>query len=309
MDAGVEMITILGHTAAGKTALAAQIAHALDGEVISADSRQVYRGMTIGTGKDYEDYQVGGSEVPFHLVDIIDAGREYSVYNFQSDFLQVYREIRERGHLPVMCGGSGLYLESVLKGYRMAHVPVDEKRRKELENMGQGELVKLLAGYSSLHNTTDTVTKKRTIRAIEIAEFEKKACLEEKAFPSINSLNLGICFERENRRKRITERLKQRLEQGMVGEVEALLRDGVGHDRLEFYGLEYKFLSYYLLGNLSYDEMFRKLNTAIHRFSKRQMTWFRGMERRGVKIHWIAGELPMEEKVERVIRLYRRENH
>ena len=304
MEERVEMITILGHTAAGKTAIAARVAHALNGEVISADSRQVYRGMTIGTGKDYDDYLVEGASVPFHLVDIAEAGEEYNVFCFQRDFLRVYRDLKDRGRLPVMCGGTGLYIESVLRGYEMTHVPVDEKRRKELEAMDQDALVQLLGRYQSLHNTTDTLTRKRTIRAVEIAEYELAAGREEPVIPSVNSLNIGIRFEREIRRNRITERLRQRLEQGMVDEAEALLRSGLDHDKLEYYGLEYKFLSQYIKGDLTYEEMFSGLNTAIHRFAKRQMTWFRGMERRGIKIHWVEGEQPLEEKVETIIRLY-----
>lgn len=304
MEERVEMITILGHTAAGKTALAAHVAHALTGEVISADSRQVYRGMTIGTGKDYDDYMVDGVLVPFHLVDIAEAGEEYNVFCFQCDFIRVYRELKDRGRLPVLCGGTGLYIESVLRGYEMTYVPVDEKRRKELDDMDQDALVQLLGRYRSLHNTTDTLTRKRTIRAIEIAEYELVAGREGPVIPSVNSLNAGIRYEREDRRNRITERLRQRLEQGMVEEAEALLQGGLDHDKLEYYGLEYKYLSQYIKGDLTYDEMFSGLNTAIHRFAKRQMTWFRGMERRGIKIHWIEGEQPLEEKVETIIRLY-----
>jgi tRNA dimethylallyltransferase len=304
MGERAEMITILGHTAAGKTAIAARVAHRLDGEVISADSRQVYRGMTIGTGKDYADYVVDGESVPFHLVDIAKAGEEYNVYSFQRDFLRVYRELKQGNRLPVMCGGTGLYIESLLRGYEMIHAPVDEKRRRELESMSQDELVQLLNSYRPLHNTTDVLTRKRTIRAIEIAEYERTAGREGPSVPVINSLNVGVRYAREVRRERITERLKQRLEQGMVEEAEALLHAGVGHEKLEYYGLEYKFLSQYLQGDMTYEEMFRGLNTAIHRFAKRQMTWFRGMERRGINIHWIEGEQPMEEKVETIIRLY-----
>lgn len=299
-----ELITILGHTAAGKTALAASVAHALNGEVISADSRQVYRGMTIGTGKDYDDYLVAGELVPFHLVDITEAGEEYNVFCFQRDFLRVYGDLKERSRLPVMCGGTGLYIESVIRGYEMTHVPVNEKRRRELESMDQDALIQLLRSYRPLHNTTDTGTRKRIMRAIEIAEYEHAAGREGSDIPAINSLIIGVRYERETRRNRITERLRQRLEQGMVAEAESLLHGGVGHEKLEYYGLEYKFLSRYLKGDLTYEEMFGGLNTAIHRFAKRQMTWFRGMERRGIKIHWVPGELPMEEKVETVIRLY-----
>lgn len=299
-----EMITILGHTAGGKTLLAAHVAYALGGDVISADSRQVYRGMTIGTGKDYDDYEIEGRRIPFHLVDIVDAGMEYNVFEFQQDFYSVFQQLKEKHCLSVLCGGSGLYIESVLRQFDMIQVPVNEYRRRELESMKTDQLIKILAGYGPLHNTTDTATKKRMIRAIEIAEYERSSGYNKPVPPPIRSLNVGIHYERNIRRSRITERLKQRLEQGMVEEVEALLKSGVDHEKLEYYGLEYRFLSQYLKGELTYDEMFTGLNTAIHQFAKRQMTWFRGMERRGVEIHWLDGGLPLDEKVEKVKELY-----
>ncbi len=300
----VEMITILGHTAGGKTALAAHVAHELGGEVISADSRQVYRGMTIGTGKDYADYVVKGDQVPFHLVDIIDAGQEYNVFAFQHDFHTVFNKLKAKNKLPVMCGGTGLYIESVLRQFEMIHVPVNEARRRALELMEMDELTSLLRSYGPLHNTTDTDIRKRTIRAIEIAEYEKSAGQRRAVIPQVSSLVIGVHYERNLRRYRITERLRDRLEQGMIEEARALLASGVSHEKLEYYGLEYKFLSKYLKGELTYEEMFSSLNTAIHRFAKRQMTWFRGMERRGIEIHWLEGELPLQEKIERVKTLY-----
>jgi tRNA dimethylallyltransferase len=304
-----EMITILGHTAGGKTALAAHVAHELGGEVISADSRQVYRGMTIGTGKDYADYVVRGEQVTCHLIDIADAGQEYNVFAFQQDFCSVYKALKAKNRLPVMCGGTGLYIESVLRQYDMIQVPVDKKRRGMLELMEMEELVRILRSYGSLHNSTDTGSRKRAIRAIEIAEYERSAEKRSTVIPEINSLIVGVRFERSNRRKRITERLKERLEQGMIEEARALLESGVSHEKLEYYGLEYRFLSQYLKGVLSYEEMFEGLNTAIHRFAKRQMTWFRGMERRGTAIHWLEGELPLQEKVEKVKALYFKSVH
>jgi tRNA dimethylallyltransferase len=299
-----EMITVLGHTAGGKTALAAHIAHELGGEVISADSRQVYRGMTIGTGKDYADYEVEGAHVPFHLVDIVDAGEEYNVFAFQQDFYSVFKELKGKDRLPVLCGGTGLYIESVLRQYDMIQVPVDEERRSALELMEIEELIGLLRSYGPLHNSTDTENRKRAIRAIEIAEYEQSAGKRDANIPPIDSVIVGIRYERSIRRQRITQRLKERLEQGMIEEARALLESGVSHEKLEYYGLEYKFLSQYLKGTLTYEEMFNGLNTAIHRFAKRQMTWFRGMERRGTVIHWLEGELPLREKIERVKTLY-----
>ncbi len=306
MQATPDIITILGHTAGGKTALAAYVAHHLGGEVISADSRQVYRGMTIGTGKDYGDYVVEGRKVPYHLIDIMDAGEVYNVYAFQKDFFSVYVKLKEHGILPVMCGGTGLYIESVLRQYDMLHVPVNEARRRELDALDLEELTAILGSYGRLHNTTDSLSKKRAIRAIEIAEHEVKEQHPQYSLPEIRSLNIGIRYERDVRRTRITERLKQRLDEGMIAEAEALLKAGVDHEKLEYYGLEYRYLSQYLRGALSRDEMFSRLNSAIHRFAKRQMTYFRGMERRGVKIHWIDGSLPLMEKVEKICVLFDR---
>ncbi len=290
------MVTILGPTATGKTRLAALLADKAGGEVISADSRQVYRGMDIGTGKDLDDYVVEGKTVPYHLVDIADPGTEYNVFLFQKDFLLAYGEIKNRGRLPVLCGGTGLYLESVLNGYLLRQVPENSPLREKLNPLSDEELVGILKSYGPLHNTTDITDRRRTLRAIEIKEFERKHPVKEK-FPLINSLNFGVFFPREEVRRRITQRLKTRLENGMVEEVQRLLHAGLQPEQLTFYGLEYRFVTQFVTGKISYDEMFTGLNTAIHQFSKRQMTWFRRMEKRGVVINWIDGRLSMEEKV------------
>ncbi len=298
------LLTVLGPTATGKTGLAAHLAARLGGEVISADSRQVYRGMDLGTGKDYADYFVEGVEVPSHLVDIEDAGAHYNVYRFQTDFIRIFNEIRGRGKFPVLCGGSGLYLEAVLKNYRLIEVPPNKVLRKELEGKSLEELTEILKGMKpKLHNHTDVETDRRAIRAIEIEKYYAEHKQETSEMPDIRSLNIGIDFDRAMRRERITHRLKQRLDEGMLDEVQKLLDSGLTPDQLIYYGLEYKFLTLHLTGELSYDEMFRQLEIAIHQFAKRQMTWFRGMEKRGTKIHWINGHLPMERKVEEVLSL------
>ena len=293
----IDLVTVLGHTAAGKTAFAAHLAHQLGGEIISADSRQVYRGMDIGTGKDYEDYLVEGSRVPCHLIDILDAGYEYNVYLFKQDFQRVFTDISERGALPVLCGGSGLYIESVLRNYRLLNVPLNDSLRKELEKKSSEELVAMLKLYGPLHNITDTSHRKRLIRAIEIASYQSDRPRDEENERELKPLVLGIRFDRETRRERITIRLKERMEAGMVEEVEGLMKSGVSAEKLDYYGLEYRFICRYLLKELSYKEMFASLNTAIHQFAKRQMTYFRGMERRGTKIHWLDGHLSMKEKI------------
>lgn len=299
-----DLITILGHTAGGKTAIAARVAHALGGEVISADSRQVYRGMTIGTGKDHDDYLVNGARVPVHLVDIRAAGEEYNVFEFQGDFLSVYSMLNEAGKVPVMCGGTGMYIESVLRQYEMVHVPVNQALRDALEGKTLEELNVILGSYRTLHNQTDTTTRKRAVRAIEIAAHMEAPGEVPAEMPRIRSLTIGISHERNRRRQRITSRLRYRLEEGMIDEARDLLRNGVSHAKLEYYGLEYKFLSRYLSGALTYDEMFSQLNTAIHRFAKRQMTYFRGMERRGIPITWLPGEASPDENVRRIVDLF-----
>ncbi len=298
------LVSILGPTATGKTGLAAHFAKRISGEVISADSRQVYRGMDLGTGKDYEDYFVDGVEIPSHLVDIEAAGEHYNVYRFQTDFIRVFHEINSREKFPVLCGGSGLYLEAVLKNYRLIEVPPNKELRKELEGKTLEELTEILKSMKpQLHNHTDVETYRRAIRAIEIEKYYSENPRDDSEMPDIRSLNIGIDFDRDMRRQRITTRLKQRLEEGMLDEVQKLLDSGLTPGQLIYYGLEYKFLTLHLIGELTFDEMFSKLEIAIHQFAKRQMTWFRGMEKRGTKIHWINGHLPMNEKVEEILKL------
>ncbi|NQU53017.1 MAG: tRNA (adenosine(37)-N6)-dimethylallyltransferase MiaA [Bacteroidetes bacterium] len=298
------LITILGPTATGKTGIAANLASQMGSEVISADSRQVYRGMDLGTGKDYEDYFVDGVEVPSHLVDIEDAGVHYNVYRFQTDFIRVFEEIKSRNKMPVLCGGSGLYLEAVLKNYRLIEVPPNKELRKNLEGKSLTELTEILKQLKpELHNHTDVETDRRAVRAIEIEKYYAENPIVDTSYPEIKSLNIGVDFDREMRRQRITTRLKQRLDEGMLDEVQTLLDSGLTPDQLIYYGLEYKFLTLHLIGELSFDEMFAKLEIAIHQFAKRQMTWFRGMEKRGTKIHWINGHLPMDKKVGEILEL------
>lgn len=304
MVKNVDMITVLGPTATGKTRLAALLADKTGGEIISADSRQVYRGMDIGTGKDLADYMVNGRDIPSHLVDIADPGTEYNVFGFQRDFLLAYADIRQRGHVPVLCGGSGLYLEAVLNGYRLQQVPENIALREKLKSLSDTKLVEVLKRYGILHNTTDIADRQRTLRAIEIKEFEKSHTIREE-FPKINSVNLGINFPREMVRLRITQRLKSRLENGMIEEVQRLLHNGLKPKQLTFYGLEYRYVTQYVTCEMTYSEMFSKLNTAIHQFSKRQMTWFRRMEKRGIVIHWLDGRLREEEKLSACLEIIR----
>jgi len=299
------MITILGPTATGKTRLAACVARRLLGEVVSADSRQVYRGMDLGTGKDYADYIVDGKQVPYHLVDIADPGYEYNVFEFQKDFLKVYNEIRSSGKLPVLCGGTGMYIEAVLSGYKLVKVPENKVLRKSLESKNPEELKAILQSYRPVHNTTDVTDRKRAIRAIEIQEYEKQNPAVINDFPKIDTVIFGLHFEREQIRQRITNRLKARFDAGMEDEIKHLLEKGIQPEQLTFYGLEYRYLTDYVTGKISKDEMFRLLNTAIHQFAKRQMTWFRRMEKKGTKIHWIDGNLPIEEKVNLVVGRYK----
>jgi tRNA dimethylallyltransferase len=293
----------LGPTATGKTRFAALLAHKLDAEIISADSRQVYRRMDLGTGKDYADYIVQGKEVPHHLVDIHEPGYKYNVYEFQKDFFEKYADIKNRHKEVILCGGTGMYIESVTKGYKLINVPVNQELRDSLANKTLAELEHKLSGYKKLHNRTDTDTIKRAIRAIEIEEYYAHHSIEEDSLPKLNPVVLGIDFTREIRRKRISERLQNRLDGGMLKEVGDLLESGIKPEDLIYYGLEYKFITLYLTGRLSFDEMQHKLNTAIHQFAKRQMTWFRKMEREGVKIHWINGLLNDSDKVEHALRI------
>jgi len=298
-----DMLTILGPTATGKTRLAAMVASRLNGEILSADSRQIYRGMDLGTGKDMGDYIVDGIPVPSHLVDMADAGTQFNVFEFQQQFIKAYRDIISRGKFPVFCGGSGMYLEAVLKGYKLTHVPSDPIRRMELSGFSLDELAKILKGYKKLHNSSDIETRNRAIRAIEIEEYLLKYPDSDYEFPEINSLIVGVQFDRNSRRERITARLRQRLDEGMIDEVKGLLDSGLHPEDLIWYGLEYKFITLYLTGELSKEEMFDRLNIAIHQFAKRQMTWFRKMEKEGFQIHWLDGGLPMEEKIDFIIRL------
>ena len=296
-----DLITILGPTASGKTPLAAALANRLGTEIISGDSRQVYRRMDLGTGKDLVDYVVDGRPVPYHLIDIVEPGYKYNVFEYQRDFLKAYEEIVAKGKLPVLCGGTGMYIESVLKGYRLLPVPENPELRASLEGKTLEELTDVLRRYKKLHNSTDVDTAKRAIRAIEIEEYYKQQPPEYREFPSLKSLIVGVDIDRELRREKITRRLKQRLEEGMVEEVRGLLAEGVSAENLIYYGLEYKFLTQYVIGELTFEEMFQQLETAIHQFAKRQMTWFRGMERRGFTIHWLDATLSMEEKLEQII--------
>ena len=292
-----DLIAILGPTASGKTPFAAALANVLDTEIISADSRQIYRGMDLGTGKDLIDYTVNGKQIPYHLIDIADPGYKYNVFEYQRDFLTAYETIKQKGKLPVLCGGTGLYLESVLKGYKLLPVPENPELRARLADKSLEELTGILKQYKTLHNTTDVDTAKRAIRAIEIEEYYAHTPVDERTFPQLNSLIIGVDIDRELRREKISRRLRQRLDEGMVDEVRRLIEQGIQPDDLIYYGLEYKYLTLYVIGKLTYEEMYRELEIAIHQFAKRQMTWFRGMERRGFTIHWMDAGLPMEEKI------------
>lgn len=316
-----KMITILGPTASGKTSLAAALAAKIDSldaaswggntkgaEIISADSRQVYRGMDIGTGKDLEDYTVGGKLIPYHLIDICDAGTKYNLFQYQQDFYDAYQDITHRGVLPILCGGTGLYIESVLKGYHLSPVPQNPALRSSLEGKTLEELTDMLVDLkakngSNMHNRTDVDTAQRAIRAIEIETYNLEHPMPERELPAVDSLVIGVSIDRDARRDKITRRLKQRLENGMVEEIKGLLDRGIPAENLLYYGLEYKFITEYVIGKTSYEEMLRGLEIAIHQFAKRQMTWFRGMERRGFTIHWIDALQPMEQKVEQVLEL------
>ena len=305
------MITILGPTASGKTPLAAALAAEIVGEIISADSRQVYRRMDIGTGKDLADYVVRSQKsgdsrkIPYHLIDICEPGTKYNLFEYQQDFFDVYQDIRSRGVVPILCGGTGLYIEAVLKGYKLSPVPQNQALRDSLEGKSLAELTQMLTELkaktgSNMHNTTDVDSCQRAIRAIEIETYNLEDPTPRRELPPVDSLIIGVHIDRELRREKITRRLKARLDEGMVEEVKSLLDEGIPAEDLIYYGLEYKFLTEYLTGQLTYDEMFSKLEIAIHQFAKRQMTWFRGMERRGFKINWIDATLPMEEKIQRI---------
>lgn len=298
-----ESITIIGVTASGKTALAVGVAAALNGEIISADSRQIYRRMDIGTGKDLSEYTSAGKNIPYHLIDICEPGYKYNLYEYRRDFENAYTDIIGRGKTPVICGGSGLYVETVLKGYAMPNVPENKELRSALSDKTLPELEKILSQYKTLHNTTDTDTCKRAIRAIEIAEYYKNCPAEQLEDKPLNTLLAGIKIDRERRRNNITTRLHARLKEGLVDEVKKLLDEGIPPENLIYYGLEYKYITEYIIGKTSYDETVRLLEIAIHQFAKRQMTWFRGMERRGFAIHWIDYEMPLEEKIAEILSL------
>ena len=295
-----DLITILGPTASGKTSLAVALAADLNTEIISADSRQIYKRMDIGTGKDLEEYKYEDKEIPYHLIDICEPGYKYNLYEYQRDFNVVFQDLRTREKFPILCGGTGLYIETVLKGYSMPQVPENKELREKLKDKTLTELTSILKTYKTLHNTTDVDSCKRAVRAIEIAEFYRNQQPEERKNKPLNSFIVGVDIEREARRRKISERLQMRLNSGMVDEVRALLKEGISPDDLIYYGLEYKYLTEYLIGRLSYVEMVSKLEIAIHQFAKRQMTWFRGMERRGFSIFWLDAFLPLDEKIMKI---------
>lgn len=301
------LITILGPTASGKTHLATLVAKAIGGEIISADSRQLYQGMDIGTGKDLAEYYVDGIQIPYHLIDIVPAGYKYNLYEYQRDYKTAFNDIYERGAMPILCGGTGLYIEAILNNYQMAKVPLNKQLREDLQSKSLEELRNILSSYKLLHNTTDTATTKRAIRAIEIAEYYNQNNLKPQTTESsIDYIVFGIDIDRDLRRSRITERLSARIKEGMIEEVRALLQSGIEPDDLIYYGLEYKFVTKYLIGEISYEQMFESLKIAIHQFAKRQMTWFRGMAKRGITINWIPFSLSDHDKVERVLSMSQR---
>ncbi|MDY3068588.1 MAG: tRNA (adenosine(37)-N6)-dimethylallyltransferase MiaA [Parabacteroides sp.] len=296
-----QLITILGPTASGKTAFAAALAERLDTEIISGDSRQIYRSMDIGTGKDLADYIVNGKQIPYHLIDICEPGYKYNVFEYQHDFFKAFNSIKDKGKLPILCGGTGMYIEAVLKGYKLLDVPPNPELRNSLKGKSLEELETILSSYKTLHNKTDVDSAQRAIRAIEIEEYYKTQAPDKNEYEPINSLIIGVQIDRELRREKISRRLRSRLDEGMVDEVRNILNTGVKPEDLIYYGLEYKFLTQYIIGELSYEDMVSQLEIAIHQFAKRQMTWFRGMERRGFTIHWIDATLPTEEKIEKVL--------
>lgn len=308
------MITIIGPTASGKTTFAAHlaadyIANGMNAEIISGDSRQVYRGMDIGTGKDLCDYKVGDIEVPYHLIDICNPGEKYNIFEYQQDFLKAYEDITSRKALPILCGGSGLYVESVIKGYHLSPVPQNEELRNALKDKSMEELTQILIelkkrNNSNMHNTTDVDSKQRAIRAIEIETYNTEIHTDNRYFPPIKTTIIGVDISRDERRNKISSRLKKRIDEGMTDEIRRIIESGVNPEDLIYYGLEYKFVTEYVIGRTSYDEMLHGLEIAIHQFAKRQMTWFRGMERRGLKINWIDAMLPMEEKVRMAKEIY-----
>lgn len=302
------MITILGPTASGKTSIAAALASRIGGEIISADSRQVYRRMDIGTGKDLADYEVGGKHIPYHLIDIAEPGYKYNLFEYQRDFHTAYDDITSRGRTPVLCGGTGLYIEAVINGYALSPVPQNQELRDSLSAKSLDELTAMLKALkeqtgSNMHNRSDVDTVQRAIRAIEIETYNLQHPTPEREMPGISSLVIGVDVDRETRRRRISDRLEARLHEGMIDEVKGLLAEGVSAESLMYYGLEYKFVTEYVTGKTTYNDMLSRLEIAIHQFAKRQMTWFRGMERRGIHINWIDASLPMDDKVELIMEL------
>jgi tRNA dimethylallyltransferase len=304
MPKTLPLIVILGPTASGKTQLATHLAHKIQGEIISADSRQVYRGMNIGTGKDLEEYCVDNQAIPYHLIDILDAGEQYHIHLFQQDFLRVYNDIIARGKTPILCGGSGMYIEAVLKGYEFTAIPIDEKLREDLLQKSTEELICITDSFVRREGfTPDLSTRKRIIRAIEINDFLSKNPDYDIPKPNIpNAIIFGLNPETETRRISITKRLHQRLQNGMVEEVKALIDNGISPEKLIFYGLEYKFITQYLKGEMPYETMAERLNVAIHQFAKRQMTYFRKMERNGLKINWLDSKLPFDNKLDEIMK-------
>lgn len=303
MKSAYNLIVVLGPTASGKTNFATQLAHNIDGEIISADSRQIYRQMDLGTGKDLNEYIIDNQQIPYHLINIANPGYKYNVFEYQADFFKAFEDVSSRGKMPIMCGGTGLYIESVLKKYKLINVPINQELRNSLQNKSLSELKIILAQYKKLHNDTDTDTVPRAIRAIEIEDYYQDNAEIEVDLPPINPLVMGINIDREARRRKITKRLIERLDSGMIDEVKQLLDMGLTADDLIYYGLEYKYLTLHITGKLSYDEMVKQLNVAIHQFAKRQMTWFRGMERKGTTIHWMDAFEPIDMRIERVLNL------
>jgi tRNA dimethylallyltransferase len=298
-----DLVVITGPTASGKTRLASLLAHKIDGEIISADSRQVYEQMDLGTGKDYSDYIVDDKQIPCHLMDIRKPGYKYNVYEYQNDFFKTYENIRSRDKFPIMCGGTGLYIQAVLEQFKMVHVSPNPTLREELKDKSLKELTHILSSFKKLHNTTDTDTVKRTVRSIEIETYYLNHPEVKIELPKINPVIIGVSIDRELRRKKITTRLEERLKQGMIEEVENLIQNGVSPESLIYYGLEYKYLTLYVTGKISYNEMFEKLNISIHQFAKRQMTWFRGMERKGHKIHWVDAKNNKNDNIKTIMNL------
>lgn len=298
------LITILGPTATGKTSLATEVAYRLDGEVISADSRQVFRGMDIGTGKDLADYHTHDTDIPYHLIDICAPTEEYNAYRFLGDFRDAFYNITQRGHIPIMCGGTGLYLDAVIRGYQLPDAPIDPSFRDSLSSFSDQQLTERLAALIHLHNHTDTETRERLLRALEIAEYRKSHPDSYCHLPDMQHLVFGIAFPRETIIERIGVRLRERLNEGMVYEVQKLIESGIAPERLMRFGLEYRHCTRFLLGQCNEEELFRDLYTDIRRFAKRQMTWYRRMERNGVKINWIDGALPLSEKAGIVCKAY-----